>query len=394
MITDNGNKKFGVAVLGATGSIGRSTQAELLDFKDLFDVIGVVGKESIIPLGQCAKSLNAKYCITTNENNLEALKLATPSNVICQAGMSAVIDLVTSSEVDIVVCAIIGTAGLAPVMAALKAGKKIALASKEVLALAGQLVMEESRRHPKAGIIPVDSEHSGLFQCLQGRRSDEIEKLWITASGGAFRHWTKEEIAKATPEAALNHPTWKMGKKITVDSASLMNKALEMIEASWLFGVPGDKIDAVINPQSIVHALAVLSDGSFIAQMSVPDMRLAIRYALTYPNRLPGTVGKTSLSKLATLTFEEVDYNRFPALNLARTALKASGSMPAVLNASNEVAVESFLAGKISFPQIWQVVEESMNQHNVIPQRAIEDMIEVDKVCRIKANEIIAKLTK
>jgi 1-deoxy-D-xylulose-5-phosphate reductoisomerase len=173
-----------------------------------------------------------------------------------------------------------------------------------------------------------------------------------------------------------------------------MNKALEMIEASWLFGVPGNRIDAVINQQSIVHALAELTDGSFIAQMSVPDMRLAIRYALTYPNRLPGTVGKTSLSKLATLTFEEVDYNRFPALNLARIALKASGSMPAVLNASNEVAVESFLAGKISFPQIWQVVEESMNQHNVIPQRAIEDMIEVDKVCRIKANEIIAKLTK
>ena len=386
------NKKFGVAVLGATGSIGRSTQAELLDYKDRFNVIGVVGKTSIAPLGECAKTLNAKYCITTDENNLEELKKATPANIICQGGMSAVIDLVTSNEVDIVVCAIMGTAGLAPVMAALKAGKKIALASKEVLALAGELVMNESRLHPDAGIIPVDSEHSGLFQCLQGRRPDEIERLWITASGGAFRNWTKEQIANATPEAALNHPTWKMGEKITVDSASLMNKALEMIEASWLFGVPGNKIDAVINQQSIVHALAELTDGSFIAQMSIPDMRLAIRYALTYPERLAGSVGKTNLRKLGTITFEEVDYNRFPALNLARIALDASGSMPAVLNAANEVAVDNFLNGRISFPQIWRVVEESMNQHQVIPQSSIDLMLEVDKIARIKANEIIAKL--
>ena len=392
MNTNIANKKYGVALLGATGSIGRSTQAELLYYKDLFNCVGVVGKTSIIPLGQCAKDLNAKYCITTDENNLDALKQAAPSNVICQGGMSAVIDLVTSNEVDIVVCAIMGTAGLAPVMAALNAGKKIALASKEVLALAGDIVMKESRLHPDAGIIPVDSEHSGLFQCLQGRKQNEIEKLWITASGGAFRNWTKEEIAQATPEAALNHPTWKMGKKITVDSASLMNKALEMIEASWLFGVPGNRIDAVINQQSIVHALAELTDGSFIAQMSVPDMRLAIRYALTYPQRLAGEVGKTDLRKLGAITFEEVDYDRFPALKLARIALDASGSMPAVLNAANEVAVESFLLGKIAFPQIWSVVEESMNQHQVIPQTTIEDMLEVDKIARIKANEIIAKL--
>ena len=279
------------------------------------------------------------------------------SGIAAKSGEAALVEIAERSDVDIVLCAIIGVAGIRPVISALRCGKTVALASKEVLCLAGELVMEEARKSPGGKIVPVDSEHSGIFQCLAGRSDNEISKLWLTASGGPFRTWKKEDIAKATVTDALKHPTWSMGQKITIDSATMMNKALEIIEASYLFGVPQEKIGAVINPSSIVHAFIELNDGSVISQMSTPDMRLAIRYALSYPDRLPGEVPRLDLGKLGRIEFEDIDNDKFPSINLARLALDMGGSAPCVLNAANDVAVERFVNGEISLPDIWKIIE-------------------------------------
>lgn len=375
-----------VAVLGATGSIGRSAAAELASFPDRFKVTYLAARNNLSELAEQSRIFHPIKAITTDQDKVEALGAMLPGEVKADGGENAMLEAAISDDVDIVLCAVLGTAGIHPVLEALKRGKKVALASKEVLALAGELVMAEAKKHP-GKLVPIDSEHSGVFQCLAGRRPDEISKVWLTASGGAFRIWSIEEMSTATFADALKHPTWKMGAKITIDSASMMNKALELIEAHYLFDLPPEKLDAVINPQSVIHALAELSDGSFIAQMSIPDMRLAIRYALTYPERLPGKVGKINLPDLAHLDLMAADENKYPALKLGKAAIASGGTMSAVLNAANEVAVYRFKNGEISFPDIWHLTGDVMEKIPVEKQQSLEQILDCDARARRAAAE-------
>lgn len=370
-----------VAVLGATGSIGRSAAAELADHRQEFRVVALAARRQLDELVRQSEMFHPEVVVTTDPALEKALASRLPGQIRAASGENAMVEAAIRDDVDIVLCAVIGTAGIRPVLEALKRGKRVALASKEVLALAGELVMREAKKHPGC-LVPIDSEHSGVFQALAGRRPDEIAKVWLTASGGAFRDWDPARLPEATFADALRHPTWKMGDKITVDSASLMNKALELIEAHFLFDLPADKLDVVINPQSVVHALAELTDGSFIAQMSIPDMKLAIRYALSWPERLPGSVGKTTLPALGKLEFREVDHVHFPAIALARRAIERSGTMPAVLNAANEIAVERFRNGGIRFTDIWELVRDVMEQIPVEPQETLENILDCDRRAR------------
>ncbi len=380
-------KIYNVAVLGATGSIGKSAAAELASFPERFKVVSLAARNNLDELASQCRIFHPQQVITTDPALGKDLAAKVPSGTTVNTGIDAMTACAVEKDVDIVLCAVIGTAGIKPVLEALKQGKKVALASKEVLALAGELVMAESRKHPGAGIVPIDSEHSGVFQCLAGRSRDEIAKVWLTASGGAFRDWSIEMMEKATFADALKHPTWQMGAKITVDSASMMNKALELIEAHYLFDLPGEKLDVVINPQSVIHALAEFTDGSFMAQLSTPDMRLAIRYALTYPDRLPGEVGRISLPQLARLDLMPADEKKFPALQLAREAIKYGGTMPAVLNAANEIAVERFRTGDIAFTDIWKLVSAVMDSIPVEKQETLEQILDCDSRARAAARE-------
>ncbi len=375
-------KKIGVTVLGATGSIGESTFQVLSRFKERFSVAALAGRTNTGRLAEQAKALNAGIAITSDENRLEELTAKLPSGITAQGGAQAMIDASTLPEVDVVLCAIVGTGGLLPVLAAIRAGKTIALASKEVLVMAGELVTRELAANPKAKIIPVDSEHSAIYQCLQGRRSDEVKTLLLTASGGAFRDLPAEKLKSVTMADALKHPTWSMGTKITIDSASLMNKALELVEAKYLFGADADKLEVVVHPQSIVHSMVELTDGSVIAQAAVPDMRFAIQYALSYPERWEGDLPPLDRSKMYNLTFMPPDTEKYPALAIARKALIDGGTMPTVMNAANEVAVEKFCNSEIDFPSIWSIVEKTMSAHKVQPQKNLDIILEADRWAR------------
>ena len=378
-----------VAVLGATGSIGSSAAVELAEHRDRFQTVAVAARSSIDKLVSTAKLLGADTAVTSDPGKYGELKDAlSGTGIAVRAGEEALVDISTRKDVDIVLCAIIGVAGIRPVIEALRCGKTVALASKEVLCLAGELVMKEAAKSPGGRLIPVDSEHSGVFQCLAGRRGGEISKIWLTASGGPFRTRSKEEIARATLQDALKHPTWSMGRKITIDSATMMNKALEVIEASYLFQVPEERIGAVINPSSIVHAFAELADGSIIAQMSTPDMRLAIRYALSYPERLAGSVPRLDLGKLGKIEFEDIDNDRFPSIELARTALRMGGSAPCVLNAANDVAVERFVNGEIKLPDIWKIIRTVLESHTVEHPEELDRILEIDAEARLAAKAV------
>ena len=382
--------KKNVVLLGATGSIGSSAALELAYHRDKFNTVAVAANKSIGKLAETAVKLGAKIAVTGDcslENDLA--KALDNTGIAVSSGEQAMIDLVEREDVDIVLCAIIGVAGIRPVISALRCGKTVALASKEVLCLAGELVMEEARKSPGGKIVPVDSEHSGVFQCLAGRNPDEISKIWLTASGGPFRKWSKEDIARANCADALKHPTWSMGRKITIDSATMMNKALEVIEASYLFGVPQEKIGAIINPSSVMHAFIELNDGSVISQMSTPDMRLAIRYALSYPERLEGDVPRLDLAKLGSLEFEAVDDERFPSIQLARQALAIGGTAPCVLNAANDVAVERFIAGEITVPDIWHIIKTVLESHVAEHPDNLERILEIDAEARLAAKAVV-----
>lgn len=377
-----------VVVLGSTGSIGKNAVIELLEHKDQFKTVGLVARNSTDLLAQQAAQLQADTIITTDEEKLDALKSAAPNGCKAEAGLDAMMRLVTRPDVDVVLCAILGVTGIRPVLAALALGKHVALASKEVLCMAGELVMDAAAKSPGGGIVPVDSEHSGLFQCLQGRRPDEISKLWITASGGPFRNYTSEQLKTVSVSDALKHPTWSMGAKITIDSASLMNKALELIEAHYLFNMPEAKLGAVIHPQSKVHALVELTDGTFISQLSAPDMRMAIRYGMTYPQRMPGSSAKMDMLSPFSLEFQPIDAERFPAIRLAKAAIQAGGTFPAVLNAANDIAVSRFMRGDISFTDIWRIVEKTISAFNVAPQQSLEQLENIDKEARLYAANV------
>ena len=379
----------GVVILGATGSIGRSAVRVLEALPEHFRVIGLVARNNTGELARQAALFRPRLTVTTAPERLDELKSALPSGLAAAAGNAPVIDLVTAPETDTVLCAIVGTGGLEPVIAALRAGKRVALASKEVMVMAGELIRRELAAGTGGEIVPVDSEHSAIFQCLAGRPAQEVKNLWLTASGGPFREWPAERIAAATLRDALAHPTWSMGPKVTIDSASLMNKALELIEAHHLFNVPPERLKVVIHPQSLVHSMVELCDGSFIAQMSKPDMRFAIQYALTWPERAAGGgLPGLDFARLVSLDFREPDRSRFPSLDFAYHAMRVGGTMTAVMNAANEVAVDKFRRGEIGFAAIWAIIEKTMNAHHAEPQSDLDAIRDADR----RAREFAAQL--
>ena len=345
-----------VVLLGATGSIGQSACRVARDLPDRVRIVGMSGFRNMPRLAEEANRLRPEVLAVADaeaEAELRTKLDYAPARIFI--GAEGLVSLAAWPGADMVLVAIVGTGGLRPTLAALEAGKDIALASKEVLVMAGEMVMATARRHGRR-ILPVDSEHNAIFQCLEGRDTRHVRRLILTASGGPFRAWPAEQLRAVTRHEALRHPTWRMGEKITIDSATLFNKGLEMIEARWLFDVDITHIDVVIHPQSIVHSMVEFVDGSVLAQMSHSDMRFPIQYALTWPDRIAGTLPPLEWAKLGKLDFEEPRYDVFPALDLARQAAERGGAAPAVLNAANEVAVAEFLAGRIAFPRIWEIV--------------------------------------
>ncbi|WP_288558444.1 1-deoxy-D-xylulose-5-phosphate reductoisomerase [uncultured Victivallis sp.] len=379
----------GVVILGATGSIGKSAARVLEALPGHFRVIGLVARNNTGELARQAALFRPRLTVTTAPERLDELKSALPSGLAAAAGDAPVLDLVTAPETDTVLCAIVGTGGLEPVIAALRAGKRVALASKEVMVMAGELIRRELAASPGGEIVPVDSEHSAIFQCLAGHPAREVKNLWLTASGGPFREWPAERIAAATLRDALAHPTWDMGPKVTIDSASLMNKALELIEARHLFNVPPERLKVVIHPQSLVHSMVELCDGSFIAQMSKPDMRFAIQYALTWPERAAeGGLPELDFARLVSLDFREPDRSRFPSLDFAYHAMHIGGTMTAAMNAANEVAVDKFRRGEIGFAAIWTIIEKTMSAHHTEPQSDLAAIRDADRRAREFASQL------
>lgn len=343
-----------IAVLGSTGSIGTQTLDIVRQHKDKLQVVALAANKNAALVAEQAGEFGCSKLALMDTKAAQAAGVP--------GGLEAVVDLATGSDVDLVVVAVAGVIGLAPTLAAIAAGKQIALASKEVLVAAGEIVMPQVEKH-RTLLTPIDSEHSAVFQCMQGYRPDQVQKLILTASGGPFRGKKADELANVTVEEALNHPTWRMGGKITVDSATLMNKGLEVIEAKWLFGLDIDQVQVVVHPQSIVHSFVQFKDTSVLGQLGWPDMRVPIQYALLYPDRCPNTLRPWSPIDTANLTFEEPDFATFRCPEIARRASKASKTMPCVMNAANEEAAQQFLWGKCGFLQIADIVEETMSQH-------------------------------
>ena len=371
-----------VVVLGSTGTIGENTFKILQVLQDRFEVVGLAACTQVKRLAEQAAVLGAKYVVTGNEKYRNDLARLAPCGVQVSAGTAAMAELASRPEVDIVVCAIVGTAGFLPVAEAIRNGKTIALASKEIMVMGGEWINALLKKHPAARIIPVDSEHSAIFQCLAGRQEDEVAKLVLTASGGPFRTASAEEIRNATWEKAMQHPTWRMGAKVTIDSASMMNKALELVEARYLFQVKPEKLSVVIHPQSIVHSMVEMTDGALIAQLAPPDMRFAIQYALTYPERCDGQLPKLNWAELAPLTFELPDHKKFPSLDFAQEALLTGGTLPTAMNAANEVAVEKFRRGEVAFPEMWSIIEKTMDAHDVRSQQDLAEIEAADREAR------------
>lgn len=376
-----------LSVLGSTGSIGKNTLEVVAKNPEKFKVTALAVRNNIEELESQINTFRPDVVAVFDESSAESLRAKNPSVEIL-AGEEGLKEVVTLENVDMVVSAIVGSAGLVPTYEAIKAGKDIALATKEALVMAGKLVMSEASKRG-VSIIPVDSEHSAVFQCLDGRNMQEVEKIILTASGGAFLRKSVSELDSVTPAAALKHPNWEMGKKITIDSATLMNKGLEVIEAFWLFNVPLEKIDVILHPQSIIHSMVKFIDGSVIAQMSVPDMKGPISYALSYPDRLGDVLPALDLAEIKELTFEEPDMKKYPSLSLTFDALRAGGTMPCVLNAANEIAVDAFLEEKIPFTGISSVVSDTMAEHEVLSGETIEEVINVSNWARRKTLEII-----
>ena len=382
-------RKRRIAILGSTGSIGRQALDVIGQHRDLFEVELLTANNSADLLIQQAIEFDANNVVICNEQKYsEVAEALQPHYIKVFAGMKSVCDLVQSDNIDIVLTSMVGFSGLESTIAAVKAGKTIALANKETLVAAGQIVMDLAAEH-RARILPVDSEHSAIFQCLMGSAGADIEKIHLTASGGPFRTWSREDIAKATRAQALNHPNWSMGSKITIDSATMMNKGLEIIEARWLFGTPGEKIDVVVHPESIIHSMVEYADGSVIAQMGHPDMREAIQFAFSYPERLPLNNKKLNFAELGSLSFSTPDMDKFPALTLAYEALKKGGNMPCIMNAANEAAVAAFLQEKIGFYDITDIVSRCMQSVEFISKPSIEAIFETNEAAFAAAKTYI-----
>ena len=386
-------EKRRIAILGSTGSIGRQALDVISQHKDLFEVELLTANNSSELLIQQAIEYNANAVVICNESKYnEVAEALQPHYIKVFAGMQSVCDLVTGDNIDIVLTSMVGFSGLESTISAVKAGKTIALANKETLVATGQLVMDLAAKH-KARILPVDSEHSAIFQCLMGSAGAEIEKIHLTASGGPFRTWNKEDIAAATPAQALKHPNWSMGSKITIDSATMMNKGLEIIEARWLFGTTGDKINVVVHPESIIHSMVEYADGSVIAQMGHPDMREAIQFAFSYPFRLPLNNKKLDFAQLGSMSFYAPDFEKFPGLGLAYKALEKGGNMACIMNAANEAAVEAYLKGRIGFYNITDIVEECMAKGPFHASPDMNDIFRTNEETLKLAGEIIHRLS-
>ena len=372
-----------LVILGSTGSIGTQTLDIVRRMPERFQIVGLAANNNAPILAQQATDFDVPYVsIGSSERReeLESFLRAAGRNLSVLSGVEGMCALATLPEADLVVVAVAGAIGIAPTHAALSAGKDIALASKEVLVAAGETTMALARAK-KAAILPIDSEHSAIFQCLQGAPEKSLEKILLTASGGPFRTVPKEKLAEVTPEQALKHPTWNMGGLVTINSATLMNKALEIIEAKWLFDVPVESVEVVIHPQSIVHSMVRYNDGSVIAQLGLPDMRLPIQYALVYPERVNTALPRMELSAYANLTFEAPDETKFTSLSLARRAVAQGGTMPAVMNAANEAAVGLFLERKIPYLAIMERIERAMEQHDPAPA-TLENVLTADTWAR------------
>jgi len=375
-----------VLLLGSTGSIGTSALKVARDIPDRMQIAGLAANSSVEALVQQVRETGVRQVALTDEAAAAKARALLPADVVLHVGAQGLVDLVNASDADMVLVAIVGTAGLAPALAAIERGMHLAVASKEILVMAGEAVTEAAKRK-NVNLLPVDSEHNAIFQCLEGHRNSEVRRILLTASGGPFRQMPAEQLSSVTVAQALKHPTWTMGRKITIDSATLFNKGLEMIEAKWLFDVPMDKIEVVVHPQSIVHSMVEFADNSVIAQLSHSDMCFPIQYAVTWPDRVPNNLRPLDFAKLAALHFEAPRVEDFPALNLARHAGTVGGTLPAVLNAANEVAVEAFLNGQLSFPGIWHTVERVMTAHQVIAHPTLEALIEADAWARREAKK-------
>ena len=387
-------EKRRIAILGSTGSIGRQALDVIRQHRDLFEVELLTANNSADLLIEQAIEFDANAVVICNEDRYkEVADALQPHYIKVFAGMQSVCDLVTGDNIDIVLTSMVGFSGLASTVAAVKAGKAIALANKETLVAAGQIVMDLAAKH-HARILPVDSEHSAIFQCLMGSAGADIKKIHLTASGGPFRTWSREDIAKATRAEALNHPNWSMGSKITIDSATMMNKGLEIIEARWLFGTPGDKINVVIHPESIIHSMVEYADGSVIAQMGHPDMREAIQFAFSYPERLTLDNVKLNFAEIGKLSFFAPDQEKFPALSLAYESLEKGGNMACIMNAANEAAVAAFLQERIGFYDITDVVKECMDGADFAVNPSLDDIFETTETTLAKAEEIIRKISR
>lgn len=379
-----------MVLLGSTGSIGCSTLEVARQIPERVELVGLAANASVGKLVEQVRETGVKHVALADVSKEAGLRALLPDGVKLYVGNEGLIELAALTGADVVLVAIVGTAGLGPALAAIEAGKDLAVASKEILVMAGEIVTAAAEKHG-VKILPVDSEHNAIFQCLDGHRGGEkeVSRLILTASGGPFRTWPAEDLKAVTLEQALKHPTWEMGRKITIDSATLFNKGLEMIEARWLFGIGMERIDVVVHPQSIVHSMVEFVDGSVLAQLSRTDMCFPIQYALTWPDRVPGGLKPLDFSELAKLEFEKPRDEVFPALGLARRAGLEGGTLPAVFNAANEVAVDAFIERRIGFTEIWAVVGETMAAHVVGAADSLAGLIEADAWARLKAAELL-----
>jgi 1-deoxy-D-xylulose-5-phosphate reductoisomerase len=404
-----------VIILGATGSIGESALKVARDIPERMEIVGLAANSNAEKLAKAANETRAQFVCLVDETKIDMLRRALEYKPRIFSGEEGLLEIACVTEADMVLVAIVGTGGLRPALAAIEAGKDLAVASKEILVMAGEIVMREARDNG-VHVLPVDSEHNAIFQCLEGKRStlnaqrstsnaesstlgvgrwtldvSDVRRIMLTASGGPFRETPRKDFDSITPEQALKHPTWNMGPKITIDSATLFNKGLEMIEAHWLFGLEMKRVEVVIHPQSIVHSMVEFADGSTLAQLSHSNMRFPIQYAVTWPDRVPNSLPPLDFSKLSKLEFFTPRYDDFPALNLARRAGETGGALPAVMNAANEIAVAAFLDRQVRFPDIWRIVEEVMNWHTPVAHPDLDAILEADQWARAQARNALKR---
>lgn len=380
-----------ISILGATGSVGSSTLDLVERHPDRFEVIALTAAKSVRALADAAIRTGARLAVINDPSLLPELEQALQGSGCRAATGREALAEAAAGEADLVMAAIVGCAGLEPVMAAIEAGRTVALANKESLVTAGQLMISAAR-NKGATLLPVDSEHNAIFQCLADNRSCDVAKLVLTASGGPFRSWTREQMANATPDQAVAHPNWSMGAKISVDSATMMNKGLELIEARHLFGLPSERLEVLIHPQSVIHSMVEYVDGSVLAQLGSPDMRIPIAHALAWPERMETPADRLDLARIGTLSFELPDLDRFPSLRVSREAMEAGGSAPIVLNAANEEAVAAFLGRRIGFLDIVRTVDEALARADVSTPHSIAEVIDIDRGARALAQSLMSEM--